>query len=122
MSAGRLYALCFGLGLCGSLAWACGVSCDCGPVAERPAQLPVLNRGLAEWRGEGVPAPPPLVGGRVDVRPSEVVVTYSSGLGDYTVTYAVQEPLWRRCGTRARKESASRSLLRSACTSGCSLR
>ena len=85
MSSGRFYALCFGFGLCGSLAWACSATCDCEPVAERPAMLPTLHIDFAESRGENTPAAPAaLVGGRVDVRASEVVVTYSSGLADYT--------------------------------------
>jgi hypothetical protein len=93
MSAGRFYALCFGFGLCGSLAWACGATCDCEPAPQRPAQLSPLHIDFAESRGEGrPPAPASLVGGRMEVRAGEVVVTYSSGLGEYTVTYAVQEP------------------------------
>jgi hypothetical protein len=94
MSTKHFYALCFGLGLCGSFAWSCGVSCDCGAVPERPAALPPLHIDFAETRGEAAPrAPAELVGGKLDVGPREVVVTYSNGLGDYTVTYTVEEPL-----------------------------
>ena len=83
-------AVCFAAGLAASVAWSCADECKCPDDELTPTKVNVAHV-LAE--SGALPAGlPDFVAGTVEVTNTQVIVEYSRGEANYTVTYDIGAP------------------------------